>query len=91
MEFEQLLEAFTALNIGWQALVYVAIILIGVYAARKAGLVATGNQARLANVILAAVLAGLSENPQSEGALLAVLSSVLAALAHEGLQKVGSK
>ena len=67
------------------------VILIGVYVAKAGGLVATGNQARLANVVLSTILYGLSENPQSEGALLAVLSSLLAALAFEGLDYLKKK
>jgi hypothetical protein len=81
MEFQTLVDALAAF--GWQGLAFAAVILIGVFVAKRSGLVATGDQARIANVILAAVLAGLGDNPLSEGALMAVLSSLLAALAYE--------
>jgi len=90
-QFQALLEAFAALGFGWQGLVIIALILGGVYIARKAGLAATGDQARIANLLLGAVLAGLSDNPQSESALLAVLSSTLSALAYEGIKALGDR
>lgn len=73
---------------GLFGLIAAAVILVGVYVAKKSGLVATGDQARIANVVLGAILFALGENPQAEGALMAVLSSVLAGLAYELLQKV---
>lgn len=84
MEFQTLVDVLS--SFGLPGLLAALVILIGVFVAKATGLVATGNQARIANLVLSAILAGLSGNPQSEGALLAVLSSLLAALAFEGLQ-----
>lgn len=76
---------------GVVGVIVAALILFGVFFAKKAGLVATPNQARIANIVLSAALYGLSDNPQSEGALMAVLSSVLAGLAYEGLKYFTNK
>lgn len=84
MELQTLVDTLAAF--GWQGFVFAAVILIGVFVAKKSGLVATGNHARIANVVLSAILYGLGDNPQSEGALMAVLSSVLAGLAFQGLE-----
>lgn len=89
MELQNLVDALS--GFGWQGLVIVAIILLGVFVAKKSGLVATGDHARIANVVLSAILYGLSDNPQSEGALLAVLSSVLAGLLYTGLEWLGKQ
>jgi len=84
MEFQTLVDALSAF--GVPGLIATAVILLGVFLAKRGGLVATGNQARIANVVLSAILFGLGDNPQSEGALMAFLSSVLAALAFTGLE-----
>jgi len=84
MEFQTLVDALSAF--GVPGLIAALIILIGVFTAKKSGLVATGDQARIANVVLSAILAGLSGNPQAESALTAVLSSLLAALAYTGIE-----
>lgn len=84
MEFQTLVDVLSAF--GLPGLLAALVILFGVFVAKGSGLVATGNQARIANIVLSAILYGLGENPQSEGALLAVLSSLLAALAFEGLK-----
>lgn len=85
MEFQTLVDVLSAF--GWQGLLAAAVILVTIYIAKRAGLVATANQARIANVVLAAVIYGLT-NPQSEGALMAVLSAVLASLVHKGLEQI---
>ena len=87
MEFQALVDTLS--GFGLPGLLFSAVILIGVFLAKRAGLVATGDQARIANIVMGAILAGLSGNPLSEGALLAVLSSLLAALAYEGLKYIG--
>ena len=87
--FELLIEL--AAQYGFLGLAIAAAILIAVFIARKSGLVATPDHARIANVLLGAIFAGLSDNPQNEQALLAVLSSVLAGLVWEGLQFAGKK
>lgn len=85
MEFQTLVDVLA--TFGLQGLIAAALILIAVYVAKRVGLVATPNQARIANVVMAAVIYGLT-NPQSEGALLAVLSALLAAMAHKGLELI---
>lgn len=78
---ENLVQALSAF--GLPGLLSILVILVGVFIAKKSGLVATGNQARIANVVLSAVLYGLDGNPQSEGAIMAVLASVLASLLYQ--------
>lgn len=85
MEFQTLVDVLS--SFGIPGLIAAVVILIGVYLAKRAGLVATANQARIANVVLAAIIYGLT-NPSSEGALMAVLSSVLAGLLHQLLQQI---
>lgn len=87
MEFQTLVDVLAAY--GLQGLIAAAVILICVYVAKRVGLVVTPNQARVANVVMAAVIYGLT-NPQSEGALMAVLSALLAALAHKGLEQISA-
>ena len=85
MEFQTLVDTLSAFGIP--GLIAAAVILLGVYIAKRSGLVATADQARIANVVLAAIIYGMT-NPSSEGALMAVLSAVLAALAHKGLEQI---
>jgi hypothetical protein len=89
MDFQTLVDVLS--SFGLPGILAALVILIGVFVAKQSGLVATGNQARIANVILSAILYGLSDNPQAEGALLAVLSSLLAALAFTGLEYLKKK
>ena len=89
MEFQALLDLFA--GFGWQGLGVVGVILGAVVVAKKSGVVATGNQARAASIILAAVMQGLADNPESETAMLTVLSVVLAGLAHNALEWLGDK
>ena len=84
MDFQTLVDALSAF--GLPGLLAAAVILIGVFIAKRSGLVATGDQARIANLVISAILYGLNGNPQSEGALLAVLSSLLAALLFTGIE-----
>jgi VIT1/CCC1 family predicted Fe2+/Mn2+ transporter len=66
-------------------------ILAAVFFARKAGLIVTGGQARIANLVLGAILAGLSGDPAADTALTAVLSSLLAALMFELFKTLAEK
>jgi len=86
MELQSLVAALTAF--GWQGLVFALVILIGVFIGRKAGLVATGDHARLANIILSAILFGLSGDPSAQTALESVMASLVAALVYEGLKRL---
>lgn len=89
MEFQTLIDTLQAF--GLPGLLAALVILVGVFVARRAGLVATGNQARIANVVLSAILFGLGDNPKAEGALMAVLASLLASLMFELIKYAGSK
>ena len=80
-----------AREFGLYGLLATLVILAGVYAARKAGIVATGNQARIANIVLSAILYGLSGEPAAESALMAALTSIVAGLVYELLKWLGSK
>lgn len=66
-------------------------ILIIVFVAKRAGLVATGDHARIANLLVSAAIYALGDNPQAEGALMAVISSLLAALSYEGLDYLNNR
>ena len=89
MEFQSLIDALQAF--GLPGLGAVAVILVAVFAAKKGGLVATGDQARIANVVMSAILFGLSGDPAAESGLNAALASVLSALAYEAIKWAGSK
>ena len=89
MEIQNLVDTLQAF--GLPGLLAALVILVGVFIAKKSGLVATGDQARIANVILSAVLFGLGDNPQSEGALMAVLASLLASLAYELIKYIANR
>lgn len=89
MELQTLYETLSAF--GVPGIIGAAFVLIAIFAAKRGGLVVTGNHARIANVVLNAIIYGLGNNPQSEGALLAVLSMVLSALAFTGLEWLGKK
>lgn len=84
MELQTLVETLS--EYGVTGVITAAVILIAVFLAKKSGLVATGDHARIANVILGAILFGLTDDPESANALMAVLSSVLAGLAYEALE-----
>jgi hypothetical protein len=87
MEFQTLIETLSAF--GVPGLIATALILIGVFAAKKSGLVASGDHARIANIVLSAILYGLNASPESSNALNAALSSILAALAFQLLERLG--
>lgn len=89
MEFQALIEAFQAF--GWQGLGLAGLVLVGVFAAKKGGIVATGDHARVANVVLSAVLFGLGGDPAAETALHTALASIASALAYELIKWIGGK
>jgi hypothetical protein len=80
-----------AKSYGLLGVAIAAFILVAVYLARRSGLVVTGDQARIANLVLGAILAGLSGDPAADTALTAVLSSLLAALMYELLKWLGGQ
>lgn len=81
MELQTLVNALS--SFGLPGAFAALVILVGVFFARKSGIVATGNHARLANIILSAILYGLNGSADSENALHSVLASILAGLAFE--------
>lgn len=85
MEFQALVDVLS--EFGIPGLIAAFVILVTVYVAKRAGMVATANQARVANVVMAAIIFGL-RNPSSEGALQAVIASLIAALVHVGLEQI---
>lgn len=89
MDFNTLIEALKAF--GLPGLIAATFILAAVFLARRAGLIVNGDQARIANIVLAAILAGLSGDPAAETALMAALSSVLAALMYELIKLAAGK
>lgn len=89
MELNQLVEALS--SFGLPGLLTALVILLGVYFARKSGVIATGNHARLANIVLGAILYGLNGNADSQTALHSVLASILAGLAYKGVEFLGTK
>lgn len=90
MEFKTLVDTLVA-AFGLQGMIAAVIILLAVFAAKLTGLVATGNQARIANVIVSAILYGLSADPAAENGLTAVLASLIAALMFELLDYARKK
>ena len=90
MQLEELLTSFAALALGWKGLVSLVVIIGGVWLAKKGGLAANGDQARLANVILGFIMAVLTGDVE-EGALVGSLSSLVSALLFELFQYVSGK
>ena len=89
MELNTFVEALS--SFGLPGMIAALVILVGVFVARKSGVVATGNHARLANIILGAILYGLNGSADSEAALHSIIASVLAALAYQGIGYLASK
>jgi hypothetical protein len=73
---------------GIYGLIAALLILLTVYIAKRAGLVMTSEQAVIANLVFGVVIQGLGDNPLAEGAMLALISSLLAALAHVVLEQI---
>lgn len=89
MELQSFVDALS--SFGWPGLLAALVILAGVFVARKSGVVATGNHARLANLVLGAILYGLNGNADSEAALHSILASLLAGLAFKGIEYLSDK
>ncbi len=89
MELQTLVETLQAF--GLPGLIAAGLVLLTIFLAKRSGMIVSGNQARIANIVLNAIIFGLGDNPQSEGALLAVLSMVLSALAFTFLEWAGKK
>jgi len=80
----------TLSSAGLPGMVAALVVLLIIFIAKKGGIVATGNQARFANVALGAITYGLSNAPEAEAALTALIASLLSALFYEGIQWSGA-
>ena len=89
MEIQVLQDTLSAFGIPGMIAVLVILLLVGL--AKKSGIVATGNQARLANIVLSAILFGLGSDPSAETALMTAIASVLAGLAFELVKYAGNR
>ena len=89
MPFNQLFAALA--GFGLPGILLSLVIVVSVFIARKAGLVANGNQARIANLVLSAILFGLGSDPGAETALYTALGSVLASVIFELLKYTRSR
>lgn len=88
--FEQLFELMKAA--GLPGLLVALVVLVGVFLARRGGLVVTGNQARLANLIIAVIAAGLDPaNADAENLMVAVIGSIASALMYELFKWIGGQ
>lgn len=85
-EFVSLLSAYGPAGIGFSL-----VVLILIYVARVSGLVITGNQARLANVLLSVILSGLAADPGAGKSLEAILISLVSSLLYELFKYAQSK
>lgn len=65
------------------------IVLLAVFGLNKSGVIVSGNQKRIANVILSLLLAGVSlTDPSQASAVIAALASLGSAVAYELLRYV---
>lgn len=88
--FDELIRA--AGEFGPTGLALALVVLVLVYAARLGGLVVDGKWARIANIVLSAVLAGLNPlDPAATETLVAVIASIASALIYEALKYAGEK
>ena len=87
--FDSLLEV--GKEFGLYGVIAVVVILVLVFIGRKAGLIATGDHARIANVVLSAILFGLSGDPGADTALMTAIGSIASALLYELLKWIGGK
>lgn len=91
------MEPLTALiealkNAGVPGLVFGLLVLVAVYIAKYSGIVISGNTARLANLVLSALLAGLGTNGGSSNeTLVAGIAALSSALVHELLERITQK
>jgi len=73
-----------AQTLGLPGVLVALVVIVGVFLAKRGGLVVNGNTARLANVILAAILSGLADTGSTdERAIVAAIASIVSALLFE--------
>jgi hypothetical protein len=88
--FEQLFNELGAA--GLPGLLVALVVLVGVFLARRGGIVVSGDQARIANLMIAVIASGLDPlNVQADDALVAVIGSIVSALLFEGIKLIGDK
>lgn len=81
-----------ATQYGWQGVLFALVVLALVYFARINGLVVDGNGARIANVVLSAILTGLNPlDPSAPDAIVAVIASLGSALLYELIRWANSR
>ena len=69
---------------GWQGLAAALGVLVLVYLCRINGLVISGANARIANIVLSAIISGLNPlDPEASHVLVAVIASLGSALLYE--------
>lgn len=77
---------------GVEGLVVGLIVLLAVYALSAGNVVVTGNQKRVANVVLAILLAGVSlVNPESADVVIGAIASISSALTFEFITFLANK
>lgn len=74
----------TATELGLPGILIALVVIVGVFLAKRGKLVITGNQARIANIVLSAILSGLDPSkPIDERAIIAAIASISSALIFE--------
>ena len=76
---------------GVEGLIAGAVVLVALYAMSRAGVVVTGDQKRIANVVLSALAAGVDlQGNTQEQAIVFALASITSALAYEGISYISN-
>lgn len=71
-------------ELGLPGILIALAVLVGVFLAKRSGLVVKGDHARAANLVLAAILSGLAETSSvDERAIVAAIASITSALIFE--------
>lgn len=87
MDINQFLELAKAH--GTTGLITAVIVLAVIYLAKFGGLIKSGNVARIVNVVLAVIFGGYKFGDE-QGAFVAVIASVVSALAFEALTRLSA-
>jgi|GEM_PF-3116446 len=79
-----MLELNQLTELGLPGILIALVVLVGVFLAKRSGLVVKGDHARAANLVLAAILSGLAETGSvDERAIVAAVASITSALIFE--------
>lgn len=80
------------LSNGVEGLVAGLVVLLAVYSLSFSGVVVTGDQKRVANVVLSILLAGVSiVNPESQDVIVTAIASISSALLYEIIRYFASR